>query len=188
MKKNIKRTLFTAFFLLTVGISIVFTCAYLTSRSEPVSFSFNVPTAGIDISETLNENIKNNVRIENTGSVDSFIRATVIFTWQNDKGEILAEIPKENVDYSISWNNSTAWIKGSDGFYYYSSVVPGKENDTTYFTDYLFTACTPLKSAPVDGYKLNVEILSQSFHSYPETEIESSWPVDVNGDKIIKVD
>lgn len=192
MKRKFKKSIMAVCLLFAVAVGIIMTEAYYTERTSATPYTFSVPAPEINVVEILNSNTKNDVKIENSGTVDAFMRAKAIFTWQNDSGEILGQMPVEGVDYSISWNvHSTPgidrWIKGSDDFYYYTSMVPAKNGDILSYTGVLFTSCTLLKAAPVDGYKLCVEILSQSYHSYPETEIEAIWPVEVNNNQITSI-
>lgn len=192
MKGKYKKSIMAVCLLFVAVIGVIMTEAYFTERINAAPYNFSVPDPEIKVVEILNSNTKNAVQIENSGTVDAFMRAKPVFTWQNDSGEILGQTPVEGVDYSISWNvHSTPdidrWVKGSDGFYYYTSMVPGKNEDILSYTDVLFTSCTPLKSAPVDGYKLCVEILSQSYHTYPETEVEAIWPVEVSNNHIVSI-
>ena len=54
----------------------------------------------------------------------------------------------------------SGWEKRDDGYYYYSDVL-GKGETTLP----LLTACQPLKSAPLNGYTLCVDIISQIVQS-----------------------
>ena len=169
--------------LLTAMLTIGGTLAYLYTSTAPVVNTFNPVLPDITVDEDFSDNVKNNVTIHNTGEVDSFIRAKVVITWQNDAGNVYYKTPvvgttAENGDYKIEWK-LTDWVKGDDGFYYYTkSVAPGGE------TSVLFSGATPLKACEDSTYTLHIEILSQSIQSAPETAVESVWPVNATEDAL----
>ena len=115
--------------------------------------------------------------IANTGDVDSYIRAKVIFTWQNEAGMVHPTAVKDT-DYDITWNKGVGegtWSDVND-MYYYNGVVKAKDDTSEADqTAPLFTKCTPKVLGPEEGYTLHVEILSQSIQSDPATAVQSAW-------------
>ncbi len=101
---------------------------------------------------------KNNVTITNNNDFEVCVRAMVIASWQDSNGDTLASLPTEGTDFQITYGSE--WEKKSDGFYYYKSVLAKGET-----TPPLLTGCKPLKAAPVDGYTLSLNIVSQTVQS-----------------------
>ena len=155
--------------LLTFAVSG--TVAFLADNSGPVVNEFTPVNVTPSVTEKLNNNVKSDVQIQNTGNIDAYIRAMVIITWQNKEGQVLAMLPQAD-DYSISWG--TGWDRDtSDGFYYHTTkVAPGQ------LTSVLIKECKPLKAAPVEGYTLHVEILAQSIQAQPIDAVMAAWGVD----------
>ncbi len=160
-------TIFVSAFLIVTISGIKNTFAALKMETATVKNSFTPMKSSIP---TINENVtpnpdnnnyiieKNDVTVTNTNDFDVYVRAMVIASWQDADGNVLAVTPVEGIDYNISY--STDWNKGDDGFNYYKSILRKGE-----ITSPLLTACTPLKNAPVNGYTLSINIISQTVQS-----------------------
>ncbi|MBR4036526.1 MAG: hypothetical protein IKJ05_07345 [Oscillospiraceae bacterium] len=176
-KANNKKSKFSAIavcLLLTAMLAIGGTLAYLFTQSDAVVNTFNPVTPDITVDEEFEGNVKKKVAIKNTGEVDSFIRAKVVITWQNDAGEVypLTPVPGTDAataDYKITWTKD-GWVEGSDGFCYYTSAVPVNGS-----TGVLFTDAAPLRACADENYTLHIEILSQAIQSTPDEAVESVW-------------
>jgi len=143
--------------LLTVVVSS--TLAYLTDLTDPVQNVFTPGTLPPDIDETFNGTVKENVTIKNTGTVSAYIRAMVVITWEDASGNVLGTAPVSGTDYSISYGSG--WTgPDANGFYYYHAVVPAQGSTTA-----LVERCEVLGAAPVDGYTLHVEIITQTIQA-----------------------
>lgn len=105
------------------------------------------------VEEDIEDGVKNNVRITNTGNVDAYIRAALVFTWVDDAGNVSSDRPRPGVDFS--WDlQLDGWKQGADGFYYHLRPVdPGAS------TGVLFTNC---QAGEKKGFRLSAEILGQS--------------------------
>lgn len=158
------------------------TLAYLVTSTEALTNVFVVPNFDTGISEDFSDGkVKNNVKIQNTGDVDAYVRVMVVVTWVNDAGAVYPQIPVEVTDYTITWTtDETAWVQGKDGYWYYTTpIAPDAE------TAVLFTDCTPEDGKAPDGYYLSVEILSQSIQAVPANAVEDAWGVTVSGETIV---
>lgn len=111
--------------------------------------------------------------IKNTGDVDAYIRAAVVITWKNGDGDVYGQKPMAGTDYTISLNDtaqaSNVWVKGSDGFYYWTSPVAVNAS-----TNPLIASFSPIAEAPA-GYTLSLEILTEAIQATPATVVTSSW-------------
>lgn len=167
--------------LVVLGIVVGGTLAWLTDDTGIVTNTFFAGEVPNEVIEDLQGNVKNDVKIKNTGNVDAYIRAAVTVTWVevdengNLTGNVYGEAPVLGEDYE--WypaDDSSAlgtigenWKKGKDGYYYYTHKVP--ENTET---GILFTRCKPIidsetgktKNQP-EGYVLSVEIMGQSIQA-----------------------
>lgn len=88
------------------------------------------------IKETFDKtsSVKENVYVTNNGTAPAYMRATVSIYWEDEQGNQLWESPVEgvNADYTIGWGavskaSEPRWIKGKDGYYYWSAPVGAGE-------------------------------------------------------------
>ena len=128
------------------------------------------------VQESLNGNVKSNVKAENAGTAPAFIRAAVDIYWQDGNGARLREEPQADKDYVIAWsvadasgtNSASSWVKASDGFYYWTSpVAPNTE------TDVLIASVTELKA--IEGRNLVVDVSTQAVQSVPDDAVREAW-------------
>lgn len=182
MKKHKnKYALLLACLLLAVAVTVVGTIAYIFTSSDPVVNTFTPVGVDNEIHENLEENVKSNVQVKNTGTTDAYIRAKVVVTWQNAEGEVYPEMPVSNLDnsskydYSIAYN-ITDWaeIPTEDGYWYYKYAVAPNG-----FTTSLINSATPAGTAPADEYTLHIEILSQAVQSEPADAVKAAWGVEI---------
>lgn len=155
--------------ILIVGMVVAGTLAYLTTDSGPLQNVFNPSKVTTKVVETLDGEIKKDVKIQNTGDIDAWIRATVVVTWQDKDGNLYAGTPVAGTDYEIQYNTED-WFRGTDGFYYWKAPVAPNE-----MTGVLIQSCQPKKAAPAEGYYLTVEIIGSGLQSKPNSTFNSSW-------------
>ena len=168
-------------FILTVMVAIGGTLAYLFTDTEPVVNTFTPVEVDIEIVEKLEENIKRDVQVANTGSTDVYIRAKVVVTWQNDEGNVYSTAPDLDNDYSISFNEND-WILAEDGFRYCKVDVASNE-----LSPILITEAKPLKVCENVNYTLHIEILSQAIQSTPDEAVDVWDSLVKKGDGTIRV-
>lgn len=150
--------------------------AYLVSRPDPITNTFEPAFVTCEVEEQFDGNTKSDVRIRNTGNVDAFVRAAVIVNFVSDDGKILATAPQEGVDFSIVWATSE-WKKGTDGFWYHSSAVSADS-----LTVPLIQSASVI-SAP-DGYSLDIQIIATAIQSNPEKAVSEAWGITPENGKI----
>ncbi len=162
-KQSMLALIVSAFFvLITFGIQNTY--AALQMKSETVKNSFSAmenkaPQINEDVSRNDNNYIieKRNVTFTNINDFSVRVRAIIVASWQDANGNTLAVTPVEGTDYSIEYGNE--W-KMKDGFYYYDTVLNTGETTTA-----LISECKPLRAAPVEGYTLSINIVSQTVQS-----------------------
>lgn len=179
--KNMKKMLVLLTALIVVLCAAVGgTVAYLATSTGSVTNTFTPTSVSTVIIEDFKGSVKNEVTIKNNGDVDVYIRAAVVVTWQNNEGTVLGQEPEAGSDYTIDWKMNN-WIgPKNDGYYYYTKSV---SKDHT--TGVLFTDCKPLKAAPMDGYTLHVEIISEAIQAEPTSVVAGAWGVTVDSDGTI---
>lgn len=189
--KNRKKAVICAGALLIAVLTAVgVTLAYIIANSGPVENEFKPSIVTTSVVETLEGETKKNVNIANTGDTEAYIRAAVVFNWRDENGSIFGETPEENVDYDIKWSVSNeclndVWVKGRDGFYYYTSPVAPGEN-----TKDLITSCTAKNERSINGvtYYLSVDIVCSGIQSTPTSVVKDNWSsavIGLNGNVLV---
>lgn len=168
-----KLCLLIAVLLLSVA-TVGGTLAYIFTQTTAVVNKFTPSEVTCKINEKMDGTTKSDVTVTNTGDTTAYIRAAVVVTWQNADGEVLGELPVAGTDYTIIFNNTDWAVK--DGYYYYKSVVG--VDKTTKTTKNLINSCVASAAAPVDGYKLHVEIIADAIQAEPADAVTEAWGVD----------
>ena len=166
--------------VLIAAIAVGSTVAFIATSTNSITNTFNPANVTIDIAEKIDNGVKTDVRVKNTGNTDAFIRAKIVVTWKDTNGNVSATKPVlgEDKDYTMTLNE-TDWFLGSDGFYYCkTSVAPNG------FTPALITECKKTESSnQPEGDDLSVEIIASGIQSTPDSAVKEAWgmTVDANG-------
>lgn len=170
MKRINKKVILLAVSLvLILSAAIGGTVAYLIDQTGSITNTFTPAKVTPEIDEKFENNVKNNVKITNTGDIPAYIRVKVVVTWKDAKDNIYGAAPVLGTDYT--WQiPGTDWVKGSDGFYYYTKPVPAGEK-----TSILLTDCKPVDGKAPAGYSLSVDIHAQAIQAEPTTAVTSAW-------------
>ena len=167
--------------ILLLMISVGGTIAFVVTHTSEIRNTFTESVVKCEVDETFKDNVKSNVSIKNTGDTTAYIRAFVNVTWMNESGQVASVSPK-STDYMIEYSTS-GWLKGSDGYYYYS--LPVQPNDKTAV---LINSCRLLETASAtDGYYLSVEIVCSAIQSTPISVVSDIWHVQLSGSEIVEV-
>ena len=142
--------------------------AWLMADTEPIENVFEPGEVPPTIVEEMDGTVKNNVTVKNTGNVDAYIRAKLVFTWQNEAGEVLGVAPTSD-DYTIDWKKE-GWEDGPGGYYYYKAPVAPEGS-----TGVLATGIKQLTQNPAEGYTLHVEVLAESIQAEPLSAVSDAW-------------
>lgn len=151
------------------------TLAWLTAQ-DSVTNTFSPAHVTCTVEEKFDGATKENVSIKNTSDIPAYIRAYIVVTWKDADGNVYGQKPVQGADkdYTMEIPSDTAWVTGSDGYYYYTRPVnaEGKENDTT---NVLINECMPVEGRAPDGYNLSVEIIAEAIQSVPTTTVVGVW-------------
>lgn len=187
--KSKKKWMLLVSLVMLLTITVGGTLAYITTSDDPVKNIFTTSQVPISVQEDpFDGTVKNNVKIQNDGNTDAYIRAAVVVTWKDSSGNVYAIKPEVGVDYQITFPTGTGWVyRTADGFYYYTSPVVPEDNAVTTdvvedSTGVLLTNCMPLKAAPADGYTLSVEIVAESVQAKgfdgSDKAVVKAWGID----------
>lgn len=102
--------------------------------------------------------VKQNVRVENTGTVDAYLRVALVYN-QLEEQQVVAgrTIPQDALKLD-------GWICGTDGFYYWTApVAPGGRTGA-------------LISSMTLGVGEELQVIAAAIQARPEAAVESAWP------------
>ena len=163
-----------AFLVLTVALSLAIvgtTIAYIIDYTESLKNTFTPPVVDIE-----SDDVSGNI-INNGSDVDVYLRAAVVVNWVNNSDDsILSTKPVENTDYTLDLGNN--WVKGSDGFYYYTlKVAPDS-------ADILVLDAVTCPTVTNGNYTLTVQVISSAIQATPIEAVKGAWKSvsGVNGD------
>lgn len=165
-KKADRAVLLLVSLVLVLSAAIGGTLGYLTGQVS-VTNTMQVGEFTTEIDEDTENGVKSNVKVQNTGDYDAYIRAVVVVTWQNTEGEVYPAAPVADEDYTIEYGKQ--WSEHG-GFYYYNGVVGAKQS-----TGNLINSCKPMEGKAPEGYDLNVEILASAIQAEPAQAVQDAW-------------
>ena len=151
---NGKLSILAILLILLAVFSVSGTVAYLIATTDPVTNTFVPGNVSCTVQETFENNEKKDVKVQNTGNVDAYIRAVVIVNWVDADGNVCAQT---HTAPSISFNE-TDWALGSDGFWYYKEAVAPNALTTNLIN-------TATSVAQADGCKLQIEIIASAIQA-----------------------
>lgn len=166
MKKK-RWIVISAVLLLFVSISAIGLITAYLQQENRLDNIFEVGRITLNIEETFADNVKTDVRVQNTGNVEAYVRATVLFSWQDKAGNLVLGTPEEGVDYTISWGDlTTDWLKQGNYYYCKSAISPGANSAV------LIANCTQISYT--DSRCLVVDIVGQGVQAKKEA-VEEAW-------------
>ena len=192
LKTNRKAPVALVAILVLLCCAVAGTVAFLVTKTDSVVNTFTPSKVTTYVEEEFNGRTKSNVKIQNTGDIDAYIRVAVIVNWADASGNVYGEKPVEGTDYTISYNKTVQvdggqWIEGSDGYWYYTKPVAPSTEDNPQYTGVLIKSCEPAGQAPA-GYALQVTILADGIQSKPDKVVNEVWKVvEVKGGQLTAV-
>lgn len=138
-------------------------------------FGFGSVAPSVD--EKLDNNVKSDVAVKNSGSAPAYLRVAVDIYWQDKDGARLWDEPVEGNDYAIVWgdvlnasatNSASSWVRSADGFYYWTSPVAPMDKTK----GVLIKSVSEKKT---DGKNLVVDISTQAIQSTPDDAVKEAW-------------
>ena len=161
-----------------LAVSVGGVLAWLATSSNDVTNTFAPGDTEIKIEEKFENNVKSDVYVINKGNIPVYIRANLVFTWKDSAGNII----EKPADATLTVDHGNGdWVKGSDGFWYYTKpIAAGSETSAV------------VREAKVTfpegkGYKMDLEVMAQSIQAEPKDAVEGAWDVTVNTDGSLTV-
>lgn len=156
-----KKTLLALVAALLVACAAVGgTLAFLQDKTDPITNTFTpAHVASAVVEDEFKGITKENVKVQNIGDVNAYIRAMVIVNWADANGNVLAQQPVKGDDYT-DWTPGNGWSEGDDGYYYYSDPVTPNG-----VTGVLIQRCEPEQGKAPEGYNLQVTILADAIQA-----------------------
>lgn len=165
-----------ALLVLVLGI-VGTTLAWLTDTTEDRTNTFEYAKVSCKVLETITDTTKSDVRIQNTGNTDAYIRATYVVTIRDEEGNILYDA-YETEDFKKYMTDlegkitDVRWQEGEDGYWYYSLPVAPNEYTENLFNDMIHPLSIWINEPFVDTY---IEILASAVQAMPTNAVEEAW-------------
>lgn len=172
-----------ALLVLVLGI-VGTTLAWLTDTTEDQTNTFEYAKVSCQVLEDVNSNetLKKNVRIQNTGNTEAYIRATYVVTYRDDTESILYEPLDRNWNVDLSNKiNTESWVQGKDGYWYCKTpVAPGEETPPLFIAP-IYGNGTFLNDGRSNEQAITyVEILATAIQSQPVNAMGEAWDYTMN--------
>lgn len=170
MKMNRMKALLTAAMIaILLTAAIGGTVAWIAASTDPVTNVFTPGTVNTEIEEKFEKNVKSEIKISNTGSVDVYVRVAIVANWVKD-GQIVAPWTG-TIDH-----DRTYWALEGNYYYYNGVLEAGTESNPTYTENLLKSAVTYTENdVPVTGAHLEMTVIHQSIQAEPTSAVESAW-------------
>ena len=191
-----RRVLIAVLACVLAGAGIAGVVAWLTASGQ-VENSFEIGTVIPEINEDGPEDgtpfeegdsVKQNVDVTNKGNVPIYVRAQVNIYWQDANGNQLWDEPYIGEmatgiipDGTLSMGDdvyesiptfeldSGAWIKGADGYYYWTLPLDPETTTGVLIDEFTVTY------APKDGRKLVCDVSVQAIQAEPDDAVLEAW-------------
>lgn len=124
----------------------------------------------IEIDDEVEDDVKSNLEIKNVGGKPAYIRVLVTGAWVNTEGDIVALWDPANASmgtftpaiFAASPELNDYRVKGADGFFYYTKVLPaGEDTVTPLFDSYVANEDGKPKNLKLSDH-LEIDIVSQA--------------------------
>lgn len=167
------RSLIITMFILIIILAVSFTVAFLMKTSSNTNNLVlgNVTPQLVETFTPANK-IKENVYVRNNGNIDIYVRVALVFSFEDNDDNILIDEPVEDDDYTISFSNSTKWVLGADGYYYYKEKISPNS-----ITDILVNSCTSIKN--YTDRTFNFDVVVESIQADPARAVTDAWGISV---------
>lgn len=138
------------------------TIAYLVTNTNPVVNTFTPGETTPGIEEKVENGVKKSIVIKNEGNIPAYIRVMLVGNTVDTNGIVTGSF---DVSTRFTYNN-TDWVKGGDGYYYYTKPVAAGEETSNLLGTTIAVA---------NGE--TVTVLAQSIQAEPTSVVTDTWHV-----------
>ena len=135
------------------------TVAYIFTQTDPVINTFTPTEAKITVDEDTNSNRKTSITVKNISTgVPVYIRVALVANMIDGAGNVTgaADVP--------TFTLGKDWIKGSDGYYYYTEPVPVGQSTGNL-----------LEKAMTLDENMQVVVLADAIQAMPKQAVIDAW-------------
>ncbi len=140
------------------------TVAYIFTHTGPVINTFTPADAKITVDEQTSDNLKTSITVVNNSTgVPVYIRVALVANMIDKDKNVTgaADVPT----FTLGEN----WVKGSDGYYYYTEPVPVRESTGNL-----------LEKAMTLDENMQVVVLADAIQAMPKQAVIDAWGVTVD--------
>ena len=171
-----KALIVAALAVLILTAAVGGTVAWLATEDGPIQNVFTPSSVTCAVRETFENNVKTDVRIQNTGDTPAYIRAVIVANWCDALGKVVEPFEVKNDHFPDL--PGTGWVPYGGYYYYTLPVQPGG------YTGYLFTSCAQPEEKPEGADHLEVNIICQAVQSTPSRAVGEAWGVVISEDSV----
>lgn len=178
---SLKRRIFImSCMVVLVGVIFMGSVAYLQKISG-LGNQFEIGKTDIMVEEFFDDSKtrKTDIRLVNEGNTAVYMRAKLLIYYVDVDNNVLDDIPKEGIDYTIE-EGSSDWIKKEDIYYYKAPVEPYSNDGSIGKTTNIITCIDDLM--PNDNKYLVVDVIGESIQATPLSAVKEAWEVTINNE------
>lgn len=161
---NIKSGILLASLVLLIALTVGTTVAFLIDDTNTVVNEFDPAHVSCKIEETFKESKKTDVKVQNTGDIDAYIRAEILVNWVKAGTDKVVPVVPSGYSYRLTLNSTHWTAEQSDGYYYYTTKVAPDA-----YTKPLIDLAEPVYPTGVTvanaPYQLQVEIIAEAIQA-----------------------
>lgn len=144
--------------VMLLGIALGGTVAFLVDNTREVTNTFTPGRVTVEIAEETTATQKSNIKFQNTGNVDAYIRATLAIYWKDSAGNIVAPPAGGKVELGTL---RTGWKAQDDIYYYAPKVTPN---------GWTGVMMTPITVTCPEGYQCIIDVHAEAIQADGDTD------------------
>ena len=170
-RREVKAVLLIVAVVAAASLVLSTSLAYLSKSSGAVVNEFGIVELECEVKQTSANGSVSEIYVQipetgTTGYADAYVRATVVCNWQDADGNVVAKFDIPALPAELGDD----WVLGSDGYYYYTKALTGKDDRTT---DLFTTAITCAGST--EDCKMVVTVIAEAIQADGSAPIDDYW-------------
>ena len=161
---KIKRFPHILILLLALAVLIPPAYAYMISKSQTVANNFVPGKIDCVINEKFENNIKSEIKVENTGNAKAYIRVRLVFNWVDSAGTVVARSFGTMKSVIVDEGN-WAYDKDNNTYYYKHPVEVGEETPNLLASAWSMKAVSEEVNGLIYYYYPVMEVLAEAIQA-----------------------